>query len=248
MDIFARIQRKLLKSRLQPMYVFCFHHVSDEYHPLTMWECDWTQTEQFKQNILHLKSRYTFITLAEAHKKMQHDIFRFRKYAVLTADDGYKSILSILPWLEEQQIPVTLFINTKYLDGKSWSEINEEQAKRVRPDVDMLKEVCPDLYMREVELFGLTSSLITIGMHGYEHLDGTKQTENEFRTNVEKCKDILIDHPRYVPFFAYTWGRHNKETDSVLNEMGLLPVLVNGTKNYTYEGYIDRFAIDGKQL
>lgn len=248
LDWLHKIQRKWIKLRLQPIRVYCLHHVSDEYNPLTMWECDWTQTELFKRNILRLKSQYTFIPLAEAYEKMQQDVFRFRKYAVLTADDGYKSLLSVLPWLEEQQIPITLFINTKYLNGKSWSEINEEQAMRAKPDVDMLEDVCPDLYMSKEELFSLTSSLITVGMHGHEHLDGTEQSVDEFKQNIEQCRDILIDHPRYVPFFAYTWGRYNKETNGVLKEMGLVPVLVNGTKNYTYEGYIDRLAIDGKQL
>ena len=232
--------------RLQPIEVFCFHQVSDEYNPLTMWECDWTQTEQFKRNILHLKSQHTFIPLTEAYEKMQHDIFRFRKYAVLTIDDGYRSILSILPWLEELQIPITLFINTKYLDNQSWSVINEEQARRAKPDVDMLTEVCPELYMCKEELLELTSSLITIGMHGHEHLDATKQTVNEFKQNVERCRSVLKQHPRYTPFFAYTWGRHNDRTDNVLKEMGLVPVLVDGNNNYNNTDFVNRFAIDGK--
>lgn len=247
--VMNQIWRMWMKLRLQPIRVFCFHQVSDEYNPLTMWECDWTQTELFKRNIQNLKERgYTFISLTDAQKKLKYDWFRHKKYAVLTADDGYKSLLNILPWLEEQRIPVTLFVNTKYLDGKSWSAINEEQAMRAKPDVDMLEDVCPDLYMSKEELFSLTSSMITVGMHGHKHLDGTIQTVNEFRTNVEQCRDILAEHPRYVPFFAYTWGKHNNETDGVLKEMGLVPVLVNGTKNYSYKGYIDRLAIDGKQL
>ena len=177
---------------------------------------------------------------------MHNDVFRLRKYAVLTADDGYKSILNILPWLEEQQIPITLFINTKYLDGKSWSEINEEQARRAKPDVDMLKDACPNLYISKEELFEMTSPLISIGMHGHEHLDATKQTATEFKQNVEHCKEILKTHPRYVPFFACTWGRHNEATDSELKKMNLVPVLVNGTVNYKNIEYIDREAIDGK--
>ena len=241
-----RIKRKWMKLRLRPIRVFCFHQVSDEYNPLMMWECDWTQTEQFKQNLLHLKSQYSFISFAEAYDKMQYDLFRFRKYAVLTADDGYKSILDILPWLEEQQIPITLFINTKYLDGKSWSAINEEQARRARPDVDMLHDVCPDLYLSREELFTLTSHLITIGMHGHEHLDATQQTESEFRQNVEQCRELLEQHPQYAPFFAYTWGHHNEATDRVLMQMNIVPVLINGNNNYNNAKYINRESIDGK--
>ena len=103
-----------MKLRLQPIRVFCFHQVSDEYAPLTMWEEDWTQTELFKRNIQNLKERgYTFISLPEAYFKLKNDSFRREKYAVLTADDGFKSMLNILPWLIEQRIPVTLFVNPK---------------------------------------------------------------------------------------------------------------------------------------
>ena len=119
MSAIAKIRRKWTKLRLQPIRVVCFHQVSDEYNPLTMWECDWTQTELFKRNILNLKRQgVIFLSLSEAYDKLRHDWYRRKKYVALTADDGYKSILNILPWLEEQKIPITLFINTKYLDGK----------------------------------------------------------------------------------------------------------------------------------
>lgn len=236
-----------MKLRLQPIRVFCFHHVSDTYDASYMWEEDWTQTEQFKRSIVELKRRgYEFISLADAHQKLKHDLVRCKKFAVLTADDGYKSILSILPWLEEQQIPITLFINTKYLDGKSWSAINEEQARQAKPDVDMLTEVCPDLYMSKEELFELTSSLISIGMHGHEHLDATKQTREEFTANVIECQNVLNKHPRYIPYFAYPWGRHSKETDTILADMNIIPVLIEGKKNYNNSEYIDRIGIDGQ--
>ena len=241
------IKRKWIKIRLQPIRVFCFHHVSDVYDPLTMWECDWTQTELFKKNILSLKeSGVTFISLTEAHGKLKHDWFRRKKYAVLTADDGYKSLLNILPWLEGQQIPITLFINTKYMDGQSWSTINEEQARRAKEDVDMLKDVCPTLYLNVKELKNVATSLyVTIGMHGHEHLDATTQSLDDFVKNVRQCQDALQNLPHVIPYFAYPWGRHNEETDMILKEMNLIPVLVNGTKNYNNSGYIDRLAIDG---
>lgn len=239
------IRRKWRTLRLRPIMVLCVHHISDAYNPFTMWECDWMQTEVFKQNIRHIqKCGYRFISLADAHEKLKRDRFRFHKYAVLTADDGYKSILNILPWLEERQIPITLFVNTKYLDGKSWSTTNEEQARRAKPDVDMLKEVCPDLYLSKEKLFSLTSPLISIGLHGHEHLNATKQTIAEFKDNVGKCQSALQHHPRYIPFFAYPWGGHNHETDELLNEMHLVPVISEDEMNFDNTEYIDRMPIE----
>lgn len=233
---------------VKPIRVFCFHQVSEIYNPLTMWKCDWTQLDQFKENILRLNNKYVFISLQEACEKLKHKRFRFRKYAVLTADDGYKSILNVLPWLEEKKIPIALFINTKYLDKHSWCTINEEQAVRTKSDVDMLSEVCPDLFMSKEELFALDSHLISVGLHGHEHLDATKQSEDEFRENLEKCRSILSSHKGFVPFHAYTWGHHNAKTDRVVREMGFIPVLVNGMNNYNKTDYIDRICIDGKTI
>jgi len=218
------------------------------YDPLTIWECDWTQTELFKRNIMYLQSHgVNFISLSDAHEKLKRDRLRCKKYAVLTADDGYKSLHNILPWLAEQCIPITLFVNTKYLDGKSWSQINEEQARRVKPNVDMQKDVCPNLYLSKEEFIKVAAMPnVTIGMHGHEHIDATQQSLEDFKKNVRLCQDTLKDVPHVLPYFAYTWGRHNAETDEVLSEMGLTPVLVNGTKNYKNVKYIDRLAIDGK--
>lgn len=235
-----------MKLRLRPIRVFCFHQVSETFDDSTMWECDWTQTELFKRNIQSLKEQgYNFISLSQAHEKLKRDRLRCKKYAVLTADDGYKSLLNILPWLEEQHIPVTLFINTKYLDGKSWSEINEEQARRAKPNVDMVKDVCPKLYLSQEELKQVAAMPnVTIGMHGHEHFDAKKQTVEEFKTNVERCQSALQNVPHTIPYFAYTWGRHNAETDEVLKGLGLIPVMISGTGNYNNTNYIDRELID----
>lgn len=246
MNIIEKIQKKLMKLRLRPIRVFCFHQVSETFDDSTMWECDWTQTELFKRNIQSLKEQgYNFISLSQAHEKLKRDRLRCKKYAVLTADDGYKSLLNILPWLEEQHIPVTLFINTKYLDGKSWSEINEEQARRAKPNVDMVKDVCPKLYLSQEELKQVAAMPnVTIGMHGHEHFDAKKQTVEEFKTNVERCQSALQNVPHTIPYFAYTWGRHNAETDEVLKGLGLIPVMISGTGNYNNTNYIDRELID----
>ena len=243
-----KLHRFWIKHTVKPIPVFLFHHVSETRNLLLSARLDWTQTEQFKKNICLLKKEYCFISLEEAWWKLNHDRLRFRKFAVLTSDDGYRSLLDIIPWLEQQGIPLTIFVNTKYLDKKSWGEANEEVARNNKPDVDMLSEVCPYLYMSKEELFALDSPLVSIGLHGHEHLDATKQSEDEFRDNVEKNKNILSVHKRYVPFYAYAWGRRNAKTDEVVREKGLVPVLVNGMKNDNDTGYINRICIDGKTL
>ena len=126
--IWNKICRKWMKICLQPIRVFCLHHVCKQFDADTMYPCDWMALDEFKQKIIDLqKQGYQFISQTEAYEHLKKDRFRRKKYAVLTFDDGYKSLLEVLPWLEEQQIPATLFINGKYLDGKSYRENSKEQ-------------------------------------------------------------------------------------------------------------------------
>jgi peptidoglycan/xylan/chitin deacetylase (PgdA/CDA1 family) len=218
-----KIRRKWMKLRLQPIRVFCLHHVCEQFDADAMYACDWMALDAFKKNISELRNQgYQFISLTAAYEHLKKDRFRRKKYAVLTFDDGYKSLLEVLPWLEEQQIPATLFINGKYLDGKSYRETPKEQ------------------YLTYDELFSLTSPLLEIGHHGWEHNSVEEMSEAELIDSMQKNIEILSCHPRYIPFWAYTYGIHNYNSDVTLSNNGMNLVLVNGGKNYTWIGAIDR--------
>lgn len=218
-----KLHRKWIKLRLQPISVFCLHHVCEQFDAEAMYPCDWMALSEFKQKIKDLRSQgYQFISLTEAYNHLKNDLFRRKKYAVLTFDDGYKSLLEILPWLKDQNIPATLFINGKYLDGTSYRETPKEK------------------YLTYDELFALNSPLIEMGHHGWEHKDATKMSEEEFEESLQKNTEILSSNSRYIPFLAYTYGKHSNEKDIIIIQNDLIPVLVAGNKNYQWMGYIDR--------
>lgn len=224
--ILHKIHRKLLKLRLQPIRVFCLHHVCKQYDGDIMYLCDWMDLASFKNRIIEFrKDGYQFISLSEAYKHLKNDCIRRKKYAVLTFDDGYKSIEEVLPWLEEQGIPATLFINGKYLDGKSYRENPKEQ------------------YLTYDELFSLTNPLIEIGHHGWEHTKVTEMTSAELTESLEKNIELLSKHPRYVPFWAYTYGVNTNKINDFLRMNNIVPVLVSGSSNYTGADLVDREPI-----
>ena len=214
---YSAIKRKIVKriDKLccQPIEVFVFHAVSDSFDPALNKQVDWSSTTEFKQRILSFKQQYTFISLDDAYHCLHRDLTRQKKLAALTCDDGFASILSILPFLEHEQVPITLFINPKYLDGTS---IRTGYAPAPK-------------YITQDQLFALKSNLISIGMHGYEHLDASS-------------------HPRYIPFFAYTWGNHNDTTDRILAEKNIVPVLCDGGATRRYYNGISRKPIDTQYL
>ena len=224
--IWTKIRRKWAKIRLQPIRVFCLHHVCKTYDESTMYYDDWMQIDKFKVKVLSMQQDgVVFISLKEAYNKITNDKFRNRKYAVLTFDDGYASLNEILPWLEGQNIPATLFINGKYLDGKSYRDNPNEK------------------YLTKEELFSLTSPLIEIGSHGWMHLDASKISADEFKLIIEQNIKLLQAHPRYVPFHAYTWGRNTSKTDDYLHRQGIKPVYIDGIMNYCDSKVIHRELI-----
>lgn len=222
-SLLKKVRNRWKKIRLQPIRVFCLHHVCEQFEADAMNAGDWMALDEFKRKINALQDKgYEFISLTKAYRHLQDDYFRSKKYAVLTYDDGYKSLKEVLPWLEEQMIPVTLFINGKYLDGKSY---------RNKPT---------ECYLSQEELFALSSPLIEIGSHGYEHADASKMTEEDFQKHIHRNIQLLKNHPNYVPFHAYTWGRHTKETNNILKDFHIIPVYIDGMKNYNEINYIHR--------
>lgn len=216
-----------MKLRLQPIRVFCMHHVCAEFDAESMNRSDWVQVDEFKRKVSAMRQNgLNFISLTDAYNKIANDKFRYRKYAVLTFDDGYTSLKEILPWLEEQNIPATLFINGKYLDGKSYRKNPKER------------------YLTQDELYALTSPLLAIASHGWEHIDVSQMSKKEFEEYIGKNIQILVSHPCYIPFHAYTWGKHTKETDGILFFKDMIPVYIDGMKNFNNPFAIHRELFD----
>lgn len=233
-NIFHKFHNRWAKLRLQPIRVFCFHQVTNAFDSDSMWPCDWIQTDSFKQKILELKKQYTFISPLEAQKHLRNDWLRCKKYAVLTADDGFASMKEVVPWLIEQQIPITLFINPIVWNGKTI-------GKNLMKLPIYTKNVgAQDLYSRLEDLQAMQSPLVTFGYHGYEHIDESQETYDTFVANFEKCKTAMVELQNVIPFYAHTYGHTTEKNDAYLRSQGITPVYVNGRKNYNRWQYLDR--------
>ena len=229
--LYQKVLRYWKKRRFTPIRVFCFHQVSDEFEPDTMWECDWTQTDMFKRNILALKKKYVFISLAEVTSLLAQDCFRLKHYAALTADDGWASLKNILPWLAEQEIPITLFLNPKYLDGIHHQERETEKLLTKEEVTGLMEQYAP---------------YITIASHGWSHKDCAKMDMDEFEKSVENAEKTLADMKGKITYFAFTYGHWRSEYTAFLTQQRLIPVYMDGLKNYYDASCIHRELLDGK--
>lgn len=213
-----------------------------------MCDSDWMEIGAFHHKVLLMQqSGVEFISLDQAYELLKassapfsnlysliSNLFRWKKYAVLTFDDGYKSLDEILPWLIEKNIPVALFINGKYTDGVSQRQVEGKHFTYLTKD--------------ELQHYAdISNGLISLQSHGFEHLDATAISPDAFREQIEKNVSTLstshfaLVQPR---FHAYTWGRHNATTDAILQENNIIPVLVDGMKNYNDASCIHRELLE----
>lgn len=231
-----------MKLRLQPIRVFCLHQTSEAYNPDVYCKPDWIPLNFLKNYIERLQEEgYEFISLAEAHKHIQSDVIRCKKYAVLAADDGLKCQLELVPWLEEHHIPITLFVNIETLDGQTCGCV----IKRYFDIKDKNTEAqhATELYFTKNDISSLPSS-VSIGMHGITHDDVTTMTGEEFGNMIRTCESSLKSNLHYVPFYAYTYGRHSYRTDEILKKLHIIPVLADGGVNYNDSTVIHREILE----
>lgn len=228
--VLKKIERKLQKWRLHPIRVFVVHSVTETYSTMLGPKEDWMSVTDFRHSIKQLQKNYIFVSPEEAMRHLKSDLVRTRNYAVLTADDGYRSVLEQLPWLIAHDVPITLLINPKYLDGKSYSNHLWSFVHEANPDLTEAGFV-KGRYMTIVDLQSITSPLVSIGSHGYEHTDNAQMNESQFREYVEQTKSEIEKHHAYVPFHAYPWGIYSETNDKVLKEMHIIPMRADGAYN-----------------
>jgi peptidoglycan/xylan/chitin deacetylase (PgdA/CDA1 family) len=218
---------------MRPIRVFVFHQVSDVFEPETMWDCDWTQTEVFKRNISALMKKYKFISLEEVRDHLALDKFRFKSYAALTADDGWASLKNILPWLVNQKIPVTLFLNPSVLDGRHWNSRETDKLLTGEEVVRIVEDGAP---------------YISVASHGWTHISSKGMSREEFVQSVDKSEKVLERLPAKVPFFAFASGLYRMAQVAYLRDRQLTPVFVDSEDNETDPTLIHRYCIDGVRI
>lgn len=222
MQIVQKIINRIHKIWSKPIYIFLAHQVRESFDEKIDAKNTFSDLSLFQSNILSLKKRYTFISLQEAERLLKRGGLRLKSYAVFTFDDAYKNIECTFDFLSSQKIPFTIFVNSEFMS-------ETENGK----------------YLSRAEIFNLVDEYITIGLHGYKHLNSNKLSESEFYDNVKCNLDDIKSHPRYIPFFAYPYGANKLEQDKTLQGLGLVPVLCDWNYNQSNTKRLSRYCIDG---
>jgi peptidoglycan/xylan/chitin deacetylase (PgdA/CDA1 family) len=139
MNNFLKKYTKAVRRRIdnwwsRPIAVFVNHQVSALFTPGIDCDSDWSSVDLYENNIAWILENYEVISLDKAIHLIESGSKIKKKYAVLTFDDGYASVLNALAILERYDLPATLFINSAYLDNALYSSVNAYNYIKAQPD------------------------------------------------------------------------------------------------------------------
>jgi len=117
MLVAQEIAKKLIESKRAGIWCFNFHQISMKYDPLFHNRGTFTSLSLFSKYIRYIRNRFNLISVSKAFEMLDNKSVNDR-YACITFDDGDSSIEDIIPYLIENNIPASFFLNTAYIDDK----------------------------------------------------------------------------------------------------------------------------------
>jgi peptidoglycan/xylan/chitin deacetylase (PgdA/CDA1 family) len=116
-----------------------------------------------------------------------------RRAALLTFDDGYRSILDVaLPWLVRFEYPAVLFVPTDYIGGHNHFDSHREPEE----------EICTWDDLRELERRRVSVQSHGISHRAFSELDPAEQEKELNRSKVE----LEAGLEKSVEVFSYPYG------------------------------------------
>jgi peptidoglycan/xylan/chitin deacetylase (PgdA/CDA1 family) len=115
---YLTIQLEILKNKnMKQIAIFNYHQVGNKFDAIIHSPYTFTYLDKFEKQVEWIKKHYKLISLWDAIQLIDNNMID-DKYAVITFDDGDKSIFQAMKILEKHNIPASFFINSGYLDNK----------------------------------------------------------------------------------------------------------------------------------
>lgn len=194
-----------------PIMMVFYHRVADS-HPN-----GWTiNTKTFAKQIHWMRERFDMISIEEAHKRIASKSNRWPSVAI-SFDDGYADNCDFaLPFLVQENIPVTYFVATDHVNKQIPFSHDIEAGQPLAPNTsDQIKQ--------------LSHAGWTIGAHTRTHADiGSILNRSQLIEEIAGSKqDVEKMSGQTADFFAFPFGQHNNisgEAFDVAKEAGFKAV------------------------
>jgi len=210
-------------ARTPRMTVLVYHSVSDaeDFFAVT--------PKAFKQHVSYMKAHADVVPLSKAFAVARGEVLT-RDSIAITFDDGYQDfVTTILPVLEEEGVPATVFV------------LGEN------PHSSELGTSTPLLSIEEVEKLA-TNNLVSVQSHALTHRKLSRLTTDELLEEVKGARSYLQEITSVFPaYLAYPKGAFNKNVQAALVDAGFegaVSVIERGVRNGDDQYALPRVQID----
>ena len=203
--------------------VFMYHKFGIDKYPTTSVNLD-----QFDSHLKEFsKEKYSLLSIEFIVDTIINDGELPENTIGISIDDADKSFYEVSwPMFKENNIPVTLFVNTSTIHKNNKNYLNWDQ-------------------IRELKAEG-----VSIGAHSHSHYHMSDLTIEEVRNEIEISNNIFLRELGEIPsLFAFPYGETNEEIINLLKEykfkvaFGQHSGVINETSNFYY---LPRFSLNEK--
>ena len=164
---------------------------------------------KFEAQIQWLNQYCQVIPLSELLNSRSREKFQVS----ITFDDGYACLYSIAaPILLKYKFSATVYVNAGWIGESSFDRKLSNPALGHYPG---------EAFLTWGELKEMQQQGWEVGSHGVDHLDLTEQKTRDTTNELVFSKQIIESRLKTdCPYFAYTWGKHNKKLREAVKQAG----------------------------
>ena len=188
----------------------------------------------FKEHFEYLSNQYNITPLSSLREHYEHGAPLPENSLFITFDDGWRSNYSLLPFIEEKEIPITIFLTTGLIGSRKIpAPLNYFQGKSIIGFTDNYPTQDERTMLTKLEIKEM-SSIIDFQTHGVNHFPSTSLSSEQFRTELLDSKiDIEKITGKTVYAFAYPYNRASDREAQIVKSCGFSLARIGGRKmNY----------------
>lgn len=221
--LFLNISSLLANNIKNSAVIFMYHKFGVSKYPTTNVRIDQLEEhiKEFKKKKYSIQSIEFIIDTIISDGELPKNVIG------ISVDDADKSFFSVgWPKFKENNIPVTLFVNTSTISNNNKSYLNWDQIRKLK------------------------SEGVTIGSHSHTHHHMPDLNLDELKKEIEISNKIFLKELGSLPnLFAYPYGETNTELINIIKSFqfkvafGQHSGVINETSNMYY---LPRFSLNEK--
>ncbi len=177
--------------------------------------------DSFEEHMEYLSRHYSLTPLDSLRKHYENGAPLPKDSLFITFDDGWCSNFSLLPIIEEKDIPVTIFLTTGFIGtNKKPAPITSFQENAFNDQENMFF-VESSRTMLNIEQIKKMSKVVDFQSHGVYHHPSTSLTTDQFRSDLLESKRTIENITgKHVYAFAYPYNRASEREAQIVASCG----------------------------